>query len=162
MASASRADQWWTEKAQRYLQQYGLDAVLTPEDDPVLWACVLDEHWSPPLERFGSDVRYLRFSILGKRRSNSTKSGRVELEVWGFQWVEEGQRLKAVARRNDRRAGYPIGYLDIQRPSRLRKSALVHQGHLSEPLMGMGWNYRWRREADGFWMPRKYAGGWIS
>lgn len=162
MTSASLADRWWAEKALRYLQQYGLDAVRAAEDDPLLWACVLDEHWSPPLERFGSDVRYLRFSILGKRRSVSTRSGRVELEVWGFEWIEEEQRLKAVARVNDRRAKCPISYLEIERPSRLRDTALVHEGALSRPMMGMGWNYRWRREADGFWMPGKCVGDWIS
>lgn len=44
------------------LQSYGLDTVLTPEDDPTLWAAVIAVYWPPP-HNAEINVGGLRFGV---------------------------------------------------------------------------------------------------
>ena len=87
------------------LQSYGLDVLLTAEDDPRLWAAVLRQHWPVPDDR-SCDAQALRFGIgrrmrEGEDRSDPTLSvhagsrGMVEIEEWGFERIDAG-RLRVV------------------------------------------------------------------
>lgn len=88
------------------LSAYGLDELLTADDDPALWAAALAQHWPTP----GSDaltIDVLRFGV-GRVAADGeevdAKSGMVVIDTWCFTradqsrlrvgacppWVQEG------------------------------------------------------------------------
>jgi len=83
------------------LLAYGLDALLTEQDDPCLWAAALRQHWPAPGDP-GCDGQILRFGIgrqirEGEDLSDPTLSlhagsrGMVEIEEWCFERVDPGR-----------------------------------------------------------------------
>ncbi len=82
------------------LQAYGLDALLTEQDDPCLWAAALRQHWPAP-DHPDCAEQILRFGIgrrirEGEDLSDPTLSlhagsrGMVEIEEWCFERVDAG------------------------------------------------------------------------
>jgi hypothetical protein len=82
------------------LQAYGLDVLLTDQDDPCLWAAALRRHWPAPDDPSCAES-ILRFGIgrrvsEGEDLSDSTLNaqamsrGMVEIEEWCFERVDPG------------------------------------------------------------------------
>jgi hypothetical protein len=151
------------------LRLYGLDQILTAQDDPALWAAILMRHWPAP----GSpdmDPAALRFGVgkipLDEARA-SPRSGLEEIETWCFERVDAG-RLRA-AQCEDRpqvsfMSALVMGasmadpqlyrgrtYLDVSRPSRSEERALVHWGISTPPNAGTGETRYWQIGDRGDW-----------
>ena len=149
------------------LRLYGLDQILTAQDDPALWAAILMRHWPAP----GSpdmDPAALRFGI-GKipldRAHASPRSGLDEIETWCFERVD-ADHLRAVrcadrpqvsfmsalamgASIDDPQLYQGRVYLDVSRPSRGEERALVHWGVSTPPNAGTGETRYWRSSDQG-------------
>jgi hypothetical protein len=82
------------------LQAYGLDALLTEQDDPCLWAAALRRHWPAPddpscpesILRFGIGRRVREGEDLSESTLNTQamSRGMVEIEEWCFERVDPG------------------------------------------------------------------------
>lgn len=163
-----------SEGAMRLLRAFGLHRVLTPQDDPALWAAALARHWHAPGEPELQPAA-LRFGVSipvpdGKARGvKATRSGMEALEEWCFERVES-DRLRAVECQEQPGAsfmgmlmgGNPSSagqagswvrdYLEVSRPSLGVSRGLVHAG-MSAPLgAGSGETRAWVRAADGRWV----------
>ena len=135
------------------LQLYGLDQVLTDQDDPPLWAAALVKHWPTPNDP-NLHVPRLTFGI-GMRQDRNTKpaghdrSGMATIEIWCFQRVDE-EHLRAVhTDRETRWSSYPEYILDISRPSAGSEIAFLHAGDNPAPLIGYGETRVWIHQEDG-------------
>lgn len=88
-----------------YLQSYGLEALLTDQDDPALWEAALHQHW-PTVENPECLVDALRFNIgrcllEGEQPQGEVNDlhakmrGMVDVQEWCFERVGAGQlRIK--------------------------------------------------------------------
>jgi hypothetical protein len=151
------------------LRLYGLDQILTAQDDPALWAAILMRHWPAP----GSpdmDPAALRFGVgkipLDEARA-SPRSGLEDIETWCFKRAD-ADRL-CVAQCEDRpqvsfMSALAMGasvddpalyrgqmHLDVSRPSQGEERALVHWGISTPPNAGTGETRYWRIGAHGNW-----------
>ncbi len=149
------------------LQLYGLEEVLTAQDDPRLWADALLKHWPAPNDP-NLNVSRLTFGIGMKQDTNTRPAGRdpsgmMIVEIWSFQRADENH-LRAV--RSDletRSSSYPEYILDISRPSAGRDSAFVHAGEHPAPLIGYGETKLWMHPEDGRWVETDdLVSSWIS
>jgi hypothetical protein len=81
-----------------FLQSYGLDALLTAQDDPVLWEAALRRHWLA-VDNPDCMVSALRFNI-GRRLPDGEQAqgeeneqyakmrGMVDIEEWCFERID--------------------------------------------------------------------------
>jgi len=151
------------------LRLYGLDRVLTEQDDPALWAAVLVRHWPAP----GSpdmDPAALRFGVGGipaDEARASPRSGLEKIETWCFERVDADHlRVVPCAERPQVSFMFALAmgastedpellrgrmYLDVSRPSRGEERALVHAGVSAPPNAGTGETRRWRVGDTGNW-----------
>ena len=151
------------------LRLYGLDRVLTEQDDPALWAAVLVRHWPAP----GSpdmDPAALRFGI-GKippdQAHASPRSELQEIETWCFERVD-ASRLRVTQCADHPQVSFMFAlamgasaddpdlyrgrmYLDVSRPSQGQEQALVHWGISAPPNAGTGETRYWRIDDRGAW-----------
>ncbi len=171
------------------LHVYGLDHVLTDQDDPCLWASALNKHWPRPDDSTlwdeddnpflvvmstvrkkwkGRHIEVLLFGVGVKSNSKEARkgndgSGMLIIERWYFERIDH-KHLRAV--QGDRETGYqfcPHYILDISRPSVKTTTALVHAGSHPAPLFGYGESRVWRHQADGSWTETdEVVSGWIS
>jgi hypothetical protein len=83
------------------LQAYGLETLLTEQDDPELWEAALCEHWPAP-DSPDCLVEALRFDIGRRLADGEPPQGEVneqyakmrslvDIEEWGFERVGEAQ-----------------------------------------------------------------------
>lgn len=156
------------------LRVFGLDQVLTDQDDPGLWASVLAQHWPAPWEP-DIDPAALRFGIgriisAGEESVQSARSGMEPVEEWCFERIDsdrlqvmvcgEVPKLSFMAMiasgnpsaMNDPESSWARGYLDISRPSHNHKKALVHNGMSIPPNAGSGETRHWEKIEDGSWV----------
>ena len=156
------------------LRVFGLEQVLTDQDDPGLWASVLAQYWPAPWE---PDIvpATLRFRIsriisAGEESVQADRSGMVQIEEWCFERIdgdrlqvvecEDGPKLSFMATMasgnlsaiNDPQASWVRDYLDISRPSDNHKKALVHKGMSIPPNAGSGETRYWEKIKDGSWV----------
>ncbi len=156
------------------LRIYGLDRLLTDQDDAWLWACVLIHHWPAPWE---SDVEpaALRFGIgrvisEGEAGAQVARSGMEHSEEWCFERVDADHLrvvecvevqgvsfMMMVASGNLSAMSAPQAsmvrdYLDISRPTYGQGKALVHKGMSVPPNAGVGETRYWKKEEDGSWV----------
>jgi hypothetical protein len=165
----TRQDLLDTGGAVAVLRLYGLDCILTEQDDPALWAAILVKHWPAP----GSpdmDPAALRFGIgkipLDEARA-SPRSGLEEIETWCFERID-ADHLRVVPCADRPQVSFmstlAMGasienpdlwrgrmYLDVSRPSRGEERALVHSGVSTPPNAGTGETRRWRIGDSGDW-----------
>ena len=167
------------------LRAFGLNRVLTEQDDPALWAAALVRHWHAPDEPELQPAA-LRFGVsrpVPNREIGAVKLGRggmQELEVWCFERVETG-RLRPVACEDQPGPSFmgalmggslaavaQVGawvqdILEVSRPSLGVSAALVHAG-MSAPLnAGSGETRLWIRAADGTWTETdEVVSQWLS
>lgn len=167
------------------LKLFGLDKILTGQDDPDLWAMVLASHWSAPGEpdlmveglRFG-----LALEIPATEGSNEefvqSRSGMHSIKVWCFKTNETGDLFIEecgpessssfftsfiLAEPETRKLPVVKSMIDIQRPSLGCSEALVHVGTYIPPNMGQGDTRRWIRETDGNWLEtNEIVFNWIA
>ena len=156
------------------LRAFGLNRLLTDQDDPALWAAALMRHWHAPHEpelhlgglRFGVG-RIVPASMAGEVKPG--RSGMEQLEVWCFERVESG-RLRPMAcpeqpglsfmgalMGGGPGAAAEIGawvqdILEVSRPSLGERTALVHVGMSAPVNAGSGETRLWERAADGTWV----------
>ena len=167
--------------AMAVLRLYGLDRILTAQDGPALWVAILMRHWPAP----GSpdmDPAALRFGI-GKIPSDemhaSPRSGLEEIETWCFARVDADQ-LRVVQCQDHPQVsfmsalamGASVGdpdlyrgrmYLDVSRPSRGEKQALVHGGISTPPNAGTGETRYWQVDDRGDWEETtKVVSRWLT
>ena len=156
------------------LRAFGLNRVLTEQDDPVLWAAALVRHWYAPGEA-ELHLAALRFGVSkltpvpGVRGVKVGKGGMQELEVWCFELAEPG-RLRPVACPEQpalsfmgslmaggltatAQAGTWVqDILEVSRPSLSVSAALVHVGMLAPLNAGSGETRLWQRASNGTWI----------
>jgi len=154
------------------LKIYGLDQILSDQDDLSLWACVVAQHWLPPwhpeLEPGAMRFGVCREVLPGETNLPISRSGMHLLETWCFQpcapdqlrvipcELEEGVALRPIrSGRNiaDHKPGFPmvLDYLDISRPSYGQEMALVHKGISMRPKAGSGETRWWKRQDNCLW-----------
>jgi len=170
------------------LSMFGLDEILTKQDDPNLWAAVLAKHWPAPNE---PDMLFegLRFGISQEisHREDGTgdkewnRSGMDPIEVWCFKSLGNGglfvvecapethiSFFSSIINSDSGVSGSQTlpsvkTFIDIQRPSQGLTKALVHVGTSIPPNMGRGETRRWVREEDGMWVEtNEIVFHWIS
>ena len=163
------------EGAAGVLSAFGLDRILTDQDDPEFWAAALRRHWHAPAEsemqpdalRFGvgrpvpdDDARDVRVS----------RSGMEALEEWCFERFE-ADRLRVVECQDQVTPsfmGMLMGsgslaaagdagswvrdYLEVSRPSLGESRVLVHAGMSAPVGVGSGETRAWVRADDGGWV----------
>jgi len=157
------------------LRAFGLDQILTDQDDPELWAAALVRHWHAPGEaelqpdslRFGVGRSVSDHEARGVKLG---RSGMATLEEWCFEHVEAG-RLRAVGCKEQAAPSFmsmlmrgdPLAatgdagswvrdYLEVSRPSLGASRALVHAGISAPPNAGSGETRVWARVDDGTWI----------
>ena len=173
-----------------FLQAYGLDALLTAQDDPQLWEAALRLHWPAPADpACGVDV--LRFHT-GRRLAEGEQPqgeanerhagmrGMVDVTEWCFERVDEthlrirscppqttpapvpylGQGLAAVL--SGQAAFAPAQVFMFLGISRPSRGAgqAVVYTASSAPGAGEGSAYLWRCGADGCWQPTDQRLAW--
>ena len=165
----NRQDLLATRGAMAVLRLYGLDRILTAQDDPALWGTILTQHWPAP----GSpdmDPAALRFGI-GKippdEAHASPRSGLEEIETWCFERVDTGH-LRVVQCEDRPQTSFMFAlvtdtstsdpdlyrgrmYLDVSRPSQGEERALVHWGISTPPNAGTGETRYWQVNDKGTW-----------
>jgi len=149
------------EEAGRILHDYGLDEVLTAQDDPVLWAMALIKHW--PRDETGFQwlrVPFCYWFALGKRID---AQGRLQLvESWELERVGTGG-FRATEWDLSRQLPEPWRSLQISRPSKDEPEAVVASGQMLGPLCGNGAAHIWLRQSDGTWTESEPpTSSWIS
>ena len=153
------------------LRVFGLDQVLSDQDDPGLWASVLVQHWPAPWEQ-DIDPAALRFGIgrIISEGIQAARNGMEPIEEWCFERID-GDRLQVIecadgpklsfmatmassnlSAANDPQASWVRDYLDISRPSDNHKKALVHKGMSIPPNAGSGETRYWEKIKDGSWV----------
>lgn len=148
------------------LQLYGLDHVLTDQDDPRLWAAALAKHWPRPDDPqlhdrpiFGSPR--FRFGI-GNIPDESEKARGAPMltiiESWSFERTDD-KHFRATRGNPE----YPHFILDISRPSVGTDMAWVLAGENPAPMIGYGEIKVWVRQEDGSWIETdEVVSAWIS
>ena len=156
------------------LAMFGLNEIITDQDDPKLWAAVLAHHWPAPGEP-DMFVEGLRFGLAQETAPDEnetgsqvqSRSGMYSIEIWCFKAVEN-ESLSIEKCNPESNLSYfmsiinadpaastaqsiPVvkSMIDIQRPSQGSSTALVHAGISIPPNMGQGETRRWIREMDG-------------
>lgn len=152
--------------ALKLLAGYGLDRVLTEEDDPELWAAAVLEHWAP--ERIADRDYAALFFFVGPARALPGPSGRSGAERWVLEPAEGGGwratnyeewegppnptlGMQSLRRWQEKRGGpvkagpLPRLLLGIERPSRGLDEARVHSGDFSTAGVGSGRVTFWRK-----------------
>lgn len=164
------------------LRVFGLDQVLSDQDDPGLWASVLVQHWPAPWEP-DIDPAALRFGIgrIVSEGIQAARSGMEPIEEWCFERID-GDHLQVaecaevpklsfmammasgnLSAMNDSQASWVRDYLDVSRPSHNHKKALVHKGMSIPPNAGSGETHYWEKNEDGSWVETKEVfSHWLS
>jgi hypothetical protein len=162
------------EGALAVLRVFGLDQVLTDKDDPQLWASALVRHWAA-LDEPDANPDALRFGI-GRIVSEQdpdeiplARSGMEQVEVWCFDRVDANHlqavqcpdrpalsvmsMLSGVAPSTESASlgFWGIAYLDLSRPSKGEKGALVHSGTSAPFNVGTGETRYWVLDENGTW-----------
>ncbi len=161
------------------LARYGLDEALSSEDDAGLWAAALGRHWPDPGVP-DAPLDGMVFAVGcrpdGGADPERARHGLVEAEAWRFKRADSGPLRAVRIKREDAdprvpepgedpfgEDRYPLFYLDVERPSAGRDSALVYAGSLHGPLAGSGATRRWRREPGAGWRETEEpVSFWIS
>jgi hypothetical protein len=155
------------EEAISILCSYGLDQVLTEQDDPRLWAAALKKYFPNPED---PNVPTLGFSF-GIAASPSQEDGSKEISASGLKILETwrfsrmgGKGLRAIrSRRKSSASDYPIHILDISRPSVNTTQAYVHAGRSPAPLIGGGETRLWTRQENGEWIETdQIVSSWVT
>jgi hypothetical protein len=156
------------------LHIFGLDKILTDQDDPWLWAAVLVHHWPAPWDPEMNPAT-LRFGIGGivdksVQDELSSRSGMEPIEEWCFDSMNTNRltvklcsttptlsfmTLLASVNLNSQSDLYTSmvrNYLEISRPSNKIGKALVHKGFTSPPNVGAGQTRYWIPKEDGSWI----------
>jgi hypothetical protein len=165
-------ERYTREGAGGVLAIFGLERIITDDDDPELWAAVLIRHWKPPDDPECLPAS-LRFGIGRcvpegeKERSDIGRSGMAEIAVWCFDEVAPGRLQPAIcpaaaapsfmfqlmtgggAGSDDGAESMVRTFLDVSRPSR-GDFAFVHSGFVVPPNAGQGQTRRWQK--TGIWM----------
>jgi hypothetical protein len=146
------------------LRAFGLNRLLTGEDDPALWAAALMRHWHAPQEP-GLHLAALRFGVSRAVPASlagavkPARSGMQQLEVWCFERVE-ANRLRPVVCPQQPALSFmgALGggawvqdVLEVSRPSLGEPTALVYVGMTAPVNAGSGETRLWDRAADGTW-----------
>lgn len=158
-------------EANSILQLYGLDQILSDQDDPQLWAIVLSESWTSP-NNSKINVASLRFGI--GRVALKTELKIQPFEAWGFEQVDFNRlRPKSypVSPYTDAdfdktlhnsiksilfylpfvNTEYPRLSLVLTRPSKGEKEVLVFSGAQYAHNFGYGETCVWLYQSSGIW-----------
>lgn len=153
------------------LRVYGLDQILTEEDDPWLWAYVLIHHWPAPWE-LHIEPAALRFGICrviseSEETVQIARNGMEQIEEWCFERVDVDHLqvrecvdipkvsfMTMIANATQSALSEPQAslmrdYLDISRPTHNQGKALVHRGISAPPNAGSGETRYWMQKEDG-------------
>lgn len=153
---------------------FGLDQVLTDQDDPQLWAAVLAKHWRAPTDP-EIIVEGLKFGVgrIVYNEDGSSKisgpSGMEKIGEWCFEREDAGHLCLAECQpivttgmmmmammegRNLLEETYSPSTvsdkLEVSRPSVGESRALVYVG-MSAPFVGHGETIYWERKETGEW-----------
>ncbi len=171
------------------LRAYGLDQVITDQDDPQLWASVLVKYWPAPSDPVVLPET-LQFGVGRTVRGEDGeavsvgRNGMEQIEVWCFERVDD-ERLRVVECKSKPSAGMLMAmammeggdlsklglsggfgvtdYIDISRPSKGEESVLVHKGVSMPPNAGEGKTCYWERGEGGEWREtEKVFSRWLS
>lgn len=164
------------------LNAYGLNQALTDQDDPELWASILLRHWPAPSDpdMYPPELRFGIRRIVSEGENvvvAKTRDGMEKLEIWCFERIDS-DHLQAKGR-DKQTAPSAVGVrkgtammlaalqenkpiptivlsthtcLEVSRPSRNQKKALVHSG-LSAPFsVRTGETRYWELQENGSWV----------
>lgn len=149
------------------LRSYGLDQVLTEQDDPRLWAAALKKYLPNPEDpnrpTLGFSFGIAAYPSQDDGAKEINTSGLKILETWRFARMG-GPGLRAIrSRRKTSGSDYPIHILDISRPSVNTNQAYVHAGRSPAPMIGGGETRLWKRQEDGEWIETdQIVSSWVT
>ena len=157
------------------LNSYGLDAAISSQDDPCLWASVLNEHWPRATPRkLRRYALYFDVAVFDKEQCLTHLKS---IESWAIERAGSGRFRAEKASQPiphwcaPRGLETPLRYLHIAitRPSKEQREAYVFHARVDGLRSGFGatriWRYhepdRWRK--NGRWKQKwGYVAGWIS
>lgn len=125
-----------------FLARYGLDAVLTDDDDPGLWAAVVGAHWPPPGDP-SLNAPGLSFGLAYSYDPPWTfaRVGPYALRV--VESVDPADAPRGL--RAPRLRRFPYLSIRIERPSAGKDRALVDTGRTLGFLAGQGETRVWEK-----------------
>ncbi|MEZ4863874.1 MAG: hypothetical protein R3C14_21310 [Caldilineaceae bacterium] len=154
------------ENPREILAEYGLDAMLTPADDPVLWATAVVEHWGIPRDP-NLDLSECLFAIdipLSDSNLYKTKewrfyehAGRIEAKPW----TEADKDAERVQRIREGGSEPAVRRISIHCFGREQREAWV-SGYSSDHGICVGERDIWIRRPDGSWVPDSEGSGRIG
>jgi hypothetical protein len=134
-----------------FLANYGLDKLLTEQDDPCLWADAVKKHWPKP-EALLTLVPRLLFGlgrIPDEKEELCSQSGMESLGEWRFEPNDSDSLKPVLIQGEDIGRLFPEFILEISRPSAGQTTPIVHAGDNPAPLIGYGETHAWERQPDG-------------
>lgn len=144
------------------LMLYGLDQMLTDQDDPLLWAAILSKHWPKPGELASEALSAGSFPSLffGVGGLPDRKSAPFLKSIAGWTLEKaDNEHLRACQERLE----FYDYILEVSRPSVGVETVLVHNGSLPAPLIGHGEIKIWLRQENGDWTEtEKVITSWFS
>jgi hypothetical protein len=164
-----------------FLSLYGLDRIVSDQDDPQLWAAVVAMYWPWPHAAEMDPVHY-RFGI-GQPAPN-TEMRLQPTQVWAFERAD-AQRLQVCAcppslitdAHLDKRLKaavsisllycvsaeyWPYGAIVIARPSRQQTEVLAFAGFRMNGRMGWGHTEVWSPHKSDSWQATEAVAQWVS
>lgn len=150
------------------VRTWGLDGVMTGEDDPLLWASVLLRYWGTPAEDRAFDLLRFQVSPGGVPRKGVVLDElaavfQVAATAFRFEKADGGRLIaRPDTGEEDHDDDSPAPQrLTVGRPSSSRQDVAVTVGRDFRGLSGGGASYRWEC-LDGRWREAEETLSWVS
>jgi hypothetical protein len=145
------------------LAAYGLDELLTTEDDQSLWATVVAETWGFP-RNLQMDISeyYFKTSTLRPEIDPEWRLSEVAGRVFAKPWTEADAVAEMLPQRHEPGLEPAIYKICVSRPSANCNEAWISIDSVGRGgLIGGGYSEDWVRRPDGLWVPDKRGDGYI-
>ena len=149
------------------LAAYGLDEILTAEDDPILWATAVVDAWPFPRDPQANLSEYYFQVAISLPDSDQFEHQEWRLSeaagrVCANPWTEEEKRAEIIQRWGKPYLEPAMMTICVPRPSANLNTGWVNSGFVV--LGGLGGSGHWDdwvRRPDGSWVPDKRGGYYI-
>ena len=147
----------------RLLKSYGLDHLITAQDDLHLWFAAVNKHW-PKINEPNQPFPGVLFGVgrIKRKEEDPGPSGMEMIQEWLLIRTYGSQILPLPIEHKYASYLFPEHILQVSRPSVSQATAIVHAGSNPAPLSGSGEARIWEHQADGSWIETEVITRWIS
>ena len=136
-------------KAVQIIHNFGLEAVLSFEDDALLWVSTLEKHWINKSDISNQDLSlYLDVAVADHESMvglRAIENWRFERRIDGhFKPVRWNEQALAPISPTSRPFEIPFWHIAIERPSKNKNSVLVYDAIILEQHYGIAKTHIWR------------------